>query len=103
MRAKTNVLIVGGGEDAQRVRRDTVAGTRGPARGGTLVRSATRQRQRCALYWRTEAVFQGLYLASGHYRLGITLATGTARLLAELMCGSELSLPVGDFALPQAA
>jgi len=47
--------------------------------------------------------FQGLYLASGHYRLGITLATGTARLMAELMCGSELSLPVDDFALPQAA
>lgn len=47
--------------------------------------------------------FQGLYLASGHYRLGITLATGTARLMAEMMCGSELSLPADDFALPQAA
>ena len=47
--------------------------------------------------------FQGLYLASGHHRLGITLATGTARLMAEMMCGSELSLPAGDFALPQAA
>ncbi len=47
--------------------------------------------------------FQGLYLASGHFRLGITLATGTARLMAEMMCGSELSLPVGDFALPEAA
>ena len=47
--------------------------------------------------------FQGLYLASGHFRLGITLATGTARLMAEMMCGSELSLPVGDFALSEAA
>lgn len=47
--------------------------------------------------------FQGLYLASGHNRLGIALATGTARLMAEMMCGSEPSLPVDDFALPHAA
>jgi glycine oxidase len=47
--------------------------------------------------------FQGLYVASGHYRIGITLAAGTARIMAEMMCGNEPSLPTGDFALPEAA
>lgn len=47
--------------------------------------------------------YHGLYLASGHYRLGITLAPGTARLMSQLMCGGDTSLPMDSFALADVA
>jgi len=82
LRAKTGVLIVG---------------------GGMIGLMTARQRRRCAVNRRATAVPGAVPGKPVITRLGITLATGTARLMAEMMCGSALSLPADDFALPQAA
>lgn len=43
------------------------------------------------------AEIDGLYLAVGHFRSGIHLSTGTARLLAQQICGEPLSMSLDAF------
>ncbi len=39
----------------------------------------------------------GTFLASGHFRNGILLAPGTARVMAQLLCGQQTSVPLHPF------
>lgn len=41
----------------------------------------------------------GLWINSGHGHLGWTLATGSARLLADLMAGSKTAIPAGPYSV----
>lgn len=43
----------------------------------------------------------GLFLNVGHYRNGILLAPGSARLLADIMLDRKTTIDAGQFALPQ--
>lgn len=43
--------------------------------------------------------YENLYLASGHFRSGLHLACGTARVLAELIGDRPLSVPIESFAV----
>jgi len=42
--------------------------------------------------------YDKIYLATGHEGLGITTATGTARLIADLILGHEPAIPTGPYA-----
>lgn len=45
------------------------------------------------------ADIEGLFIATGHYRIGITLAPGTAERLAMLMADSGRSVPAGPHSI----
>jgi len=44
-----------------------------------------------------------LYLNSGHFRYGVTMAPGSARLMAEVIAGETTSLDAGDYAWAERA
>jgi glycine oxidase len=47
--------------------------------------------------------YRNLYIASGHFRSGLTLSPGTAQVLMELILGLPLSVPIEAFAVERLA
>jgi glycine oxidase len=46
---------------------------------------------------------ENAFLAAGHFRGGLQLSTGTARVMSQLITGSQTQIDLGPFRLDRAA